>query len=175
MRPGCEKGAFEHLIRMKRKKIYYVPGAISLLGLPLLFLLFIPKQEARPRYVKFMLPSDRKSDSKSIIRYSRDYFYKSIKTKKIIQINLNKEYLPQEMYLFNAKLNFISREIEKLEFTNDTSAIIKIKLGAANTYGHFLWLLNQASIYRLKRYALVDDCFYLFANPPPDPVDDNTY
>jgi hypothetical protein len=124
--PACEKGEVEHLIKMKRKKIYYVPGAISLLGLPLLFLLFMPKEEVHPRYVKFMLPSDRKSDTKNIIRYSRDYFYKSIKNKKIIQIDLNKEYLPQEMYLFNAKLNFISREIEKLEFTNDTSAIIKI-------------------------------------------------
>jgi hypothetical protein len=170
----CEKRKFEHLIRVKRKKIYYVPGAISLLGLPFLFLFLTPKETTQSHFVRFTIPSDEKSDYNRIIGFSRDYFYKSIKGKKIIQIDLNRKYPAQETYLFNAKLNFISREIERLEFTNDNSAILKIKLGAANTYGHFMWVLNQALIYRLKRYALVDDSFYLFANLPPDRMEDIT-
>ena len=36
-------------------------------------------------------------------------------------------------YVFNQKLNFLSYEIERLEFTNDTSSVLKVQFGANNT------------------------------------------
>jgi hypothetical protein len=151
---------------MKRKKIYYVPGIISLLGISFLFYFWVPKSNFPATSIRLFLPSDRKDDFQTI-GFSKGYFYKSIKGKKIIRIDLNEEYQPQESSLFQAKLNFISREIERLEFTNDTTTILRIDLGERNTYGHFIWVLNQALTYKLRRYTFVDDSFYLLANPRP--------
>jgi hypothetical protein len=157
------------LVQLRSKKIYYVPGTISLLGLPLLLFLFVPKAKAPLNCVPFVLTSEDRNNP-----FSKYYFYRSIKEKKIIQIDISQEYPPEELYLFNAKLRFISKELERLQFTNDTSTVLKIKFGEANTYGHFIWVLNQALIYRLKRYVFVDNNFYLLAYSPPVSVELDT-
>jgi hypothetical protein len=149
------------LVQLRSKKIYYVPGTISLFGLPFLLFLFIPKEKAPLYCIQFVLASEDRS-----IPFSKYYFYRSIKEKKTIQIDISQEYPPEELYLFNAKLRFISRELESLQFKNDTSTVLKIKFGEANTYGHFIWVLNQALIYRLKRYVFVDNNFYLLPSSP---------
>jgi len=55
-----------------------------------------------------------------------------------------------------------------MQFLYDTSVVLKIKIGDSNTYGQFIWLVNQAKIYQVKRYTFFDSAFYLLANRPTD-------
>jgi len=151
---------------MKRKRTFYVPGLISLIGIPVLALSFSHNYKySKSTSIKLSIPSDHKSDDNLFI-FSKDNFYQSIKRKKIIQVDLNEASVPEQSYLFQNKLDFIKREIERLQFTNDTTSVLKVRLGSNNTYGHFIWILKQALIYQLKRYVYVDNDFYLLANPP---------
>jgi hypothetical protein len=154
---------------MKRRRIYYVPGLISIIGLPILMLFYRPKETVAPTYLKLFLPTDRKDDP-GMIRFSRGTVYKSLSGKKIITIDLDVETFCEEdsrtKYVFYQKLHFVSQEIERLEFTNDTSSVLKIQFGTNNTYGDFVWVLNELFLYKVKRYALVDNDFYVFADPP---------
>lgn len=70
--------------------------------------------------------------------------------------------------LYARKLNFISQEIGRMEFLHDTSVVLKIKFGDSNTYGQFIWLVNQAKIYQVKRYTFFDAAFYILGNRPTD-------
>lgn len=156
---------------MRRRRLYYVPGLISIIGLPMLLLFYWPKETEAPTCLKVFLPTDRKNDP-GMIRFSTEMVYKSVKAKKIVTIDLDVERLNKEenrtQYIFNQKLHFVSREIERLEFTNDTATVLKVKLGANNTYGDYVWVLNQLFLYKVKRYAFVDNDFYVYADPPLD-------
>jgi len=156
---------------MKRRRIYYVPGLISIIGLPILLFFYCHKGTISLTCLKVNLPTDRKDDP-DILRFSKEAVYKSLKRKKIITIDLDVERFYEgdnrTQYVFNQKLHFISQEIERLEFTNDTSTVLKVQFGANNTYGDFVWVLNQLFLYKIKRYAFVDDNFYVYADPPID-------
>jgi hypothetical protein len=144
---------------------------ISIIGLPILLLFCGPREKTLPTSLRIFLPTDRK-DVPGLIRFSRDYVYHSIKSKKIVAIDLDekREFLNGETdILFYKRLQFISREIERLQFTNDTFTVLKIQLGDENTYGDFVWVFNQALLYRVKRFAFLDDAYFLFANPPNPP------
>lgn len=156
---------------MKRRRIYYVPGLISIIGLPLLLFFYSPKEAVAPTCLKVFLPTDRKDDP-ALKRFSTEMVYKSIKDKRIITIDLDVERFSEgdkrTQYVFNQKLNFVSYEIERLEFTNDTSSVLKVQFGANNTYGDYMRVLNQLFLYKVKRYAYADNDFYVFADPPID-------
>jgi hypothetical protein len=150
---------------MKRKKIYYIPGLISLIGLPILFFFFPIEDPIQKCAVRFSIPSDAETKD-SVEVFSKYSVKKAIENKKIVTIDMG-EYYFDEPYLTNSKFNFVHNEIERLQFTHDTSTLLKVQLRNNNTYGDFMWLLNQALIYRVKRYALVDNDFYILTNPPP--------
>ena len=159
------------LIIIKRRGRYYVPGLVSIIGLPILLFFYWPKETVSPTYLKLFLPTDRKDDP-GMIRFSKGTVYKSLQGKKTITIDLDVERFCGEdsriKYIFYQKLHFISQEIERLEFTNDTSTVLKIQFGTNNTYGDFVWVLNELFLYKVKRYAFVDDNFIVFADPPFD-------
>lgn len=157
---------------MKSGRRYYVPGLLSIIGLPILLFFYWPKETVTHTYLKLFLPTDRKDDP-GMIRFSKGMVYKSLEGKKTITIDLDDverfyEEDNRTQYVFSRKLHFVSQEIERLEFTNDTSTVLKIQLGANNTYGDFVWVLNQLFVYKVKRYAFVDNDFYVFADPPLD-------
>jgi len=156
---------------MKRRRLYYVPGLISIIGLPLLLFFYWPRETVAPTCLKVFLPTDRKDDP-GMIGFSKETVYKSLKGKKITTIDLDVERFykgdNRTQYVFSQKLHFVSQEIERLEFTNDTSSVLKIQFGANNTYGDYVWVLNQLFLYKVKRYAFVDNDFYMFADPPLD-------
>jgi hypothetical protein len=156
---------------MKGRRLYYVPGLISIIGLPILLFFYWPKETAAPTVLRIFLPTDRKDDP-AMKRFSTEMVYKSLKGKKITTIDLDVEGFYEgdnrTRYVYKQKLHFVSNEIEQLEFTNDTSSILKVQLGPNNTYGDFVWVLNQLFLYKVKRYAFVDNNFYVYADPPLD-------
>jgi hypothetical protein len=54
-----------------------------------------------------------------------------------------------------------------MEFTHDSTTVLKVHFGGNNTYGDFVWLLDQAVKYRCRRYAWFDDNFYFLGEAPP--------
>jgi hypothetical protein len=63
----------------------------------------------------------------------------------------------------------VGKELERLQFEHDTTTALKVVFGDETSYGDFMYVLNLALIYQVKRYALVDNEFYFFINPPPAP------
>lgn len=151
---------------MTRRKKYYVPGVISLLGLPILLWIYTPHLKPRPRVLSMFFPYE--GPDTSLYRFSKYSFLQEIKTKKLLCVDLNDPTPSRNRDLYARKLNFISQEIGRLQFLYDTSMALKIKFGDSNTYGQFIWLVNQAKIYQVRRYTFFDAAFYLLANRPAD-------
>ena len=149
---------------MKRTKLYYTPGMISLIGLP--FLIFFFYARFKPlASISIVLTDDRITEDNLILRYSKYNFYKFIADKKVNKVDLRMNYLTQDSIL-NAKLNSIKREIWRLKSTGDSTAVLEVILGDSNTYGQFIWLVNQALIYQMKRWVPVDNKFYFLNSSP---------
>jgi len=154
------------LLWMPRRIKYYVPGVISLLGLPILLWIYTPHRKPRPRVLSIFFPYEGPDASR--YGFSKYSFLQEIKNKKLLCVDLNDPAPSRNRDLFARKLNFISQEIGRMQFLYDTSVVLKIKIGDSNTYGQFIWLVNQAKIYQVKRYTFFDSAFYLLANRPTD-------
>ncbi len=153
---------------MKPKKLYYIPGLVSLIGLPILLFFWGPEDSVYQTVVRLNLPSDKK-DEPGIEKFSTAFVYRAIAHKKMVSVDLGVWSYADDrnQYMENKKHSFIAAEMQKIQFTNDTNTVVKITLGSESRYSDFIWLLNQAMLDDFKRYALVDNTLYFFANPPP--------
>ena len=152
---------------MRLPKLFYTPGLISLLALPLLIMYLVTPPE-KPQYViRLFMPTDDKPNNNEIPRFSKYAVWEAIKHKKIIEVQFYETPLGDlRTFRKNAKLDFVRREIERLTFTHDTNSVLKIELGEGIRYGEFVGILNNLMMYGVKRYAWTDDSFYIFANEP---------
>jgi len=150
---------------MKLKKLYYIPGLISIIGLPVLLFFWGPQDPVYQTCIKLNIPSNAK-DTAGIERFSKGTVYKAIKNKKIIPIDLDDHAWDERTaYLANKKYSFVESEMERLQFTADTNSVLRIHFGSDNTYNDFIWVLNRAIIFDFRRYAFVDDDFYFLPSP----------
>jgi len=158
---------------MRKRKLYYVPGLISLLGLPVLLYYLGPGDPAIQTAIRINMPTDDiKPNPPGVLRFSRWYVHQTLKNKKIIAVELNdpsQEIDEIDRFRDQKKLDFISNEIARRQFTHDTSSIFKIEFGRGCTYGDFVWVPNLIRLYDVKRFVFIDDAYYLFTNPPPQP------
>lgn len=147
-----------------RKKIFYVPGLISSVGLTVVLLYYIYKTPHYQReYVLKMIVLPDDPDPPGHPMFSKNGFYHIIKGKSVHEVNFDYEYyLPACDYIFDRKKAFIVGEIERMVFTHDTSAVLKVHLNFTNSYGEFVWLLNQAVTYNVRHYTWFDDDFYFW-------------
>jgi hypothetical protein len=159
---------------MRKRKLYYVPGLISLLGLPILLYFLGPQDPAIQTTIKIFVPSDdTKPDPPGFVRFTRHNIYRLLKHKKIVSVDLD-DVSPDnidELYRFRhlKKMDFISNEIGRRQFTHDTSSVFKVEFGNYCTYGDFVWVLNLTRLYDVKRFVFIDDAYYILATPPPRP------
>lgn len=162
---------------MKKRRIYYLPGMISLIGLPLLVWVFLLPHPPGQRWnfhqpLRLFLPSDKKV-SRFVRGFSKYNVLADIRGKKILVIDLNETWPPgYDSPFIKQRKAFIEKTMLELQLLHDTSTVLRVDFGKNNTYGDFIWLVNLAHTYLLKRYAFFDDRFYLFANPRPDPTED---
>ena len=156
---------------MRRKKLFYVPGLISLLGLPVLLFFLGPEDPVYHTVLRIYLPMDKAPRGGLLTTFNKPGFLHIVNGKKLISVDIN-EYLwdDRSEYEFNRKLAFVPREIERLQFTGDTNAVFRLRFGKNNTYGQFIWALTMAGIYDVRRYAFFDDDFYFLTNPSPERV-----
>jgi hypothetical protein len=171
--PLYGNGLRAHLVYMQWPKLYYVPGFISLLALPVVLLVIHPEDPVRHNCIRMLLPTDEKPAGENV-KYSRYSVLEAIAGKRITTVEFwyNPDYIELDAFSYHAKLDFVRREIERMNFTHDTMSVLKVELGDGITYGDFVRILNCIIIYRVKRYALVDNSLYVFASPmPPNPAD----
>lgn len=149
-------------INSRRRKIYYVPGLISLIFLPVIFFETLPSNKFFT-VIRYVTPSDAQ-DQPNTIAYTGQYFMKEIKKKKIIPF-----YLDEDHELNKKKFSIIELESLRLKFTCDTNHVIAIQLSDSLYYGEFISLLNLMAKYKFKRYGDWKNVFYIFGEDPPDP------
>jgi hypothetical protein len=143
----------------KRPKLFYIPGMISLLVVPVLFYMYQPTIKKQTE-LKIYLPAD---DYPSW-SYTKSVFLAGLKGKKINTVHFDEDH-----DLNRRKLEFIAREAQKLIFYNDTTQVIKVRLSAETTYGEFVQLVNVMYMNGQKRYTWLDDNFYILAEAPSEP------
>jgi hypothetical protein len=151
---------------MPIKKKYYVPGLISLIGLPFLAFFFSPEIAVKPTALRIVLPHDGDSGSKFILRFSKTNFLKSITRKKVIELDLFENNQTRDLML-RRKFDFILRELDRMNFTGDTTTVLKVNIDDQNTFGDVIWLVNQTVIYNIRHWAIIDNSFYFVNFKPP--------
>lgn len=164
--PCCGNGSTPHLNNMRLPKLFYTPGLISLLGLPLLILYLMPPPEQQQHVISMFLPTDEKPNN-GTLRFSKYTVWEAAKGKKITEVQFFYEPFGRpDQFNQAAQLDFVRREIERMTFTHDTNSVLKLELGEGIRYGEFVGILNYLMIYGVKRYAWTGDSFYIFANGP---------
>lgn len=126
------------------RKIYYVPGLISALIIPVLFWYYINPYVDETKYnvIDIGLPAKLKKDKSNLnstFEPLRNWNYKKIK----IDHNKAKE---------NSKL-YVS-EIKSLQKKNEKNTGIEFVLAKNNTYGDFVSLLNDMELSGQYYYCL---------------------
>ena len=141
---------------MKSRKIYYVPGLISAIFIPLLFWFYGSQKlkEPTPNVMDFGLPakhihSEKCKTSRTCFEPLRNWNYKKI----IVQPNTarkNSEY-------------YVS-ELKKLQKRNQKETGIEFIIGDNNTYDDFISLLDDMKIAKQEFYGVdMDKTGHLFA------------
>ena len=164
----CISLKLQPFILMIAKKLFYVPGLISLIGLPILIFIVHPEDKKIATVMTIRIPSDDTINTNYFTKANVDSF---LKTKNIEQITLdiNESYDyngEQTSYLNKRKQAFVISEIERIKFTNDTNRILKIQFSSDNSYGDFINILNLARWYQYDKFIYANDAFYFIANDP---------
>ena len=137
---------------ISRKKIFYVPGLISALLIPVLFWYFGNRKinEPIPNVMDFGLPAKlTKENHNDYFEAFRNWNYQKI----IVQPN-------------SAKSNsaFYVSKLKELQKRNEKKNGIEFILNDYNTYGDFASLLNDVAIAKHETYGLdLDKTGHLFA------------
>jgi hypothetical protein len=63
---------------------------------------------------------------------------------------------------------FFLNELARLQFTHDTSRVLKVHFNEENDYGDYVWVLNNLRIFNFRRYMYIDNDLYIVANPPQE-------
>ena len=147
--------------KLKRRKLYYIPGLISLIFLPIIFLKTLHSNKPFPVLNYAVLINVKESNMPT---FSGQYFMKQIKRRKLIPF-----YLDESHEVNKNKFSFIQREALRLKYTCDTNYVIAVHLSDSLNYGEFVYLLNMMVIGNHKRYAEWKNIFYIFGEEPPDP------
>lgn len=143
----------------KRKKLFYVPGLISLLFLPFIFIHYLPKLPQKEFAMKLFLPKDVSTCKKNQIQvFSQQSFLTSIKSMKKTEI-----YLDEDIGLNEQKNDFIFHELQRLSFISNNEVLI-VHVNDQVDFREIVLLLNLTLIVQLKRYALFNDAFYYVGN-----------
>jgi len=125
------------------KKIYYVPGLISALLIPILFWYYGNQklEEANFRVIDIGLPSKLEKEGSNYL-----YSFEPLRNWKYKQINI-------EPGTAKENSDFYVSELKKLDQNNVKNSGIEFILNDKNTYGDFASLLNDMAVAKHETYA----------------------
>jgi len=144
------------MLKIRRAKIYYIPGLVSFVFLPFVFFIlnYSPPSEG---IIHYSVPRDVhsiKGDNSYL--FSGERLMHSIEKKKIFSFSLDSNYEMNNVNFFMIRI--IGLYLKK---AHDTCCVIKVHLGSNMTYGEFIKLINYMTIDDHGRYAEWKDDFYI--------------
>ncbi|WP_394774168.1 hypothetical protein [Flavobacterium sp.] len=147
--------------REKRKKIFYVPGIISLIFIRLLCLYYFYKVDAFKVYssLEFFLPNKDELEK---------YKVEDLRKYKIFKFEDNKLKEEQEL----KELRFFVHDLVK---KYDTINGAKIHFGSKTDYDTFVSVISIMSDENVPTWALFKDNMYVLANAKPRPKKDRGF
>lgn len=86
----------------------------------LFFFIHKPPHYHRPHILRMVVPTDKPPDSHGFQMFSKYSFLRDIAKKTIHTVNFNEPYPPYDPSIFHLRQGFITREIERMQFTHDT-------------------------------------------------------
>ena len=123
------------LLKIRRAKVYYIPGLVSFVFLPFVFFMinYSPPSEG---IISYSVPSDVRSiKGANFYAFSGQRLMHTIEKKKIISFSLDSSYEINNVNFFMIRL--IGLYLKK---ANDTCCVIKVHLGKNMAYGEFIKL-----------------------------------
>jgi hypothetical protein len=135
------------VINIQRKKIFYVPGMISLTFIPLLCLVYFYKTDAFTHYGAIDLTL---SDEKSFLEY------KVSSLRKYKEFNFNKSKFNKKKSLY--ELQFF---LQKLVKESDTINGAKVHLGSKTHYDVFINVIDIIETEKVPTWGLFKNDFYI--------------
>lgn len=136
---------------MKLQKIYYVPGLISAIFIPLIFWFYGNRklQEPIPNVIDIGLPAKSGSSTFATFEPLRNWNYKKI----VVQPNTARK-----------NSNYYVSEIKKLQKRNQKETGIEFIIGDNNSYDDFISILNDFEKSKQKQFGLdLDKTGHIFA------------
>jgi hypothetical protein len=148
---------------MKRtKKLFYVPGLISLFGILIALPSFYKKTKPiKEHCLTLFMPADCKEDCPMEYQFSSCQLEKDIIKRKKIRFTLNENSEENKR-----KIEVIRYEALKLKYTQDTASVILITLSDSISYGEFISLRDICEYDKHKRYASWNNKFVIFGEWP---------
>lgn len=155
------KSQVPHLQTMTvRRKLYYIMGLISLIGLFISFKLSIHNiQSKQYSYISINVPNETRD--KSHYLFSSYWIEKQIENKNQIQLTLDADEKNNQK-----KLELIKYEARKLKYTQDTSTVLRIKFTKDTIYGTLVQLIDLCYTDQHKRFVLLKNSFVIFGEYP---------
>jgi hypothetical protein len=145
-----------------KRRLYYFPGLISLIGLFIFFVWnqnkYTPKETST---LSLNVPSDKKPDSPYESPFSSFSIQKYIQKKKQIRLTLDDDKKTNQK-----KLEFIQFEARRLKYTMDTTTVINVNLSNEITYGEFIQLLEICYSDQHKIFVPLKNSFIIFGESP---------
>jgi hypothetical protein len=144
-----------------RKKLYYIPGTISLISLPLLFYFY--NIQYHEELVQTAIP---------IIVWNKNW---TEKFPNLFSGNYPPKRNYQDIYLTgddktdNIKLAFSELRVREIIQQNDGANGVHYYFGEATTYASFIKVLDILRTEKAKKYMIYDNDIWLL-HDPPEPV-----
>ncbi|MFT3935235.1 MAG: hypothetical protein QM726_16535 [Chitinophagaceae bacterium] len=152
---------------MKLKKLYYIPGLISLIFLPVLLFIWGPPDRKNIRVLRMNLPSLNTNDSLGEFSFTGAFVRRELRRKKKIAIKLQGLHWDVSSISYKSDYSNMDTSMRSFFLNHDTLSVMDISLDAQNSYADFVWLYNEMMIHDLRRFAFLDNHFYVFAIPAP--------
>jgi hypothetical protein len=132
----------------KRKKIYYVPGIISLIFLPILFLIQNNHEIKKTRQyaIEYITPFEWD-----------DYNYEIPAKRNYINVKLEGDTKNDSLHFL-----FIKNFAETIEQSKDTVIGLKIIFGSNIKYGTLISTLNCLLKAKIKTYIPIEDTLFVY-------------
>ena len=144
------------LLRIKRAKIYYIPGLISLVFLPCTFYV-LNYGTPIEGVISYTVPLNaQNAKAGNLIIFSGEWLMHSIEKKKIISFSLDSNYEMNNINFYMIRITGLY-----LKKKDDACCVIKVHLGKNMAYREFIKLLNYMIIDDHGRYAEWKNNFYV--------------
>ena len=147
---------------IRTKRLLYVPGLISLVGLFIALPYFYrTNKPTKQGVLSLFVPKDCNKDH-GMNDYSKCYLEKELRNKKQIRITINENHKENRK-----KLDIIRHEALKLKYFEDTSTVILMTLSDSISYGEFVSIVDMCETDGHKRYGSWDNKFVIWGEWPP--------